>query len=99
MNKFVAGKMFLVKFGSRVRDPVWPVDLLESQVGDAQVIFGSLLADAIEGFPVAFYPRCLQRAHENAALVDFDMDILRQGIVSSIREVLGDRAPILDELR
>lgn len=97
-NKFVAGKMFFVKFGGRPRDPIWPVDLLESQVADAQVVFGSLLADSIEGFPVPFYPRCLQRAHENAALVDFDMDILQQGIVTAIRESLGDNAPVLDEL-
>jgi hypothetical protein len=27
------------------------------------------------------------------------MDILQQGIISSIREVLGDRGPILDELQ
>ena len=97
-NKFVAGKMFFVKFGGRIRDPIWPVDLLESQLGDAQVVFGSLLTDAIEGFPVPFYPQCLQRAHENAALVDFDMDILQQGIVTAIRESLGDNAPVLDEL-
>ncbi len=97
-NKFVAGKMFFVKFGGRPRDPIWPVDLLESQVNDVQVVFGSLLADAIEGFPVPFYPRCLQRAHENAALVDFDMDILQQGIVNAIRESLGESAPVLDEL-
>jgi hypothetical protein len=97
-NKFVAGKMFFVKFGARPRDPIWPVDLLESQVGDAQVVFGSLLSDALDGFPVPFYPRCLQKAHENAALVDFDMDILQQGIVRAIREALGDRAQVLDEL-
>lgn len=96
-NKFVAGKMFFVKFGGRPRDPIWPVDLLESQVNEAQVIFGSLLSDSIEGFPVPFYPRCLQRAHENAALVDFDMDILQQSIVSAIRESLGNDGPILDE--
>jgi len=98
VNKFVAGKMFFVKFGGRPRDPIWPVDLLETQLSDAQLIFGSLLADAIEGFPVPFYPRCLQRAHENAALVDFDMDILQQGIVNAIRESLGENAPVLDEL-
>lgn len=98
VNKFVAGKMFFVKFGGRLRDPIWPVDLLESQIHDAQVVLGSLLTDAIEGFPVPFYPRCLQRAHENAALVDFDMDILQQGIVSAIRESLGADAPVLDEL-
>lgn len=97
-NKFVAGKMFFVKFGGRPRDPIWPVDLLESQVADAQIVFGSLLTDSIEGFPVPFYPRCLQRAHENAALVDFDMDILQQGIVTAIRQSLGKDAPVLDEL-
>ena len=90
--------MFFVKFGGRPRDPIWPVDLLETQLSDAQLIFGSLLADAIEGFPVPFYPRCLQRAHENAALVDFDMDILQQGIVNAIRESLGESAAVLDEL-
>lgn len=98
INKFVAGKMFFVKFGGRPRDPIWPVDVLEMQVSDAQFIFGSLLADSIEGFPVPFYPRCLQRAHENAALVDFDMDILQQGIVNAIRDSLGESAPVLDEL-
>jgi hypothetical protein len=97
-NKFVAGKMHFVKFGSRPRDPIWPVDLLESQIADVQTVFGSLLTDAIEGFPVPFYPQCLQRAHENAALVDFDMDILQQGIIKAIRESLGDRAHVLDEL-
>lgn len=97
-NKFVAGKMFFVKFGGRLRDPIWPVDLLESQIKDAQIVLGSLLMDAIEGFPVPFYPLCLQRAHENAALVDFDMDILQQGIVRAIREALGGNAAILDEL-
>ena len=98
VNKFVAGKMFFVKFGGRPRDPIWPVDLLETQISEAQLILGSLLADAVEGFPVPFYPRCLQRAHENAALVDFDMDILQQGIVSAIRESLGEGAPVIDEL-
>lgn len=97
-RKFVAGKMFFVKFGGRPRDPVWPVDLLESQVKDAQIVLGSLLMDAIEGFPVLFYPRCLQRAHENAALVDFDMDILQQGIIGAIRDSLGDNGSVIDEL-
>ncbi len=98
INKFVAGKMFFVKFGSKPRDPIWPVDLLISQVGDHSKIMGYLLADSIEGFPVPFYPLCLQRAHDNASLVDFDMDILQDGIVGSIREVLGVKGDIIDEL-
>ena len=55
-NKFVAGKMFLVKFGSRPHDPIWPVDILISQAEDAPIILSYLLSDALEGFPVPFYP-------------------------------------------
>lgn len=48
-NKFVGGKMFLVKFGSSTRDPVWPIDIFLPQAGDAQTILGSMLADAQNG--------------------------------------------------
>jgi len=98
-NKFVAGKMFFVKFGSRRRDPIWAIDLFQPQASKAQEVLGYLLADSVDGFPVPFYPRCLQRAHENAALVDFDMDILQQGIFSAIRNSLANDAPILDTFR
>jgi hypothetical protein len=98
-NKFVGGKMFFVKFGNRPYDPVWPVDLWQSQAADAQTVFGYMLADAIEGFPVPFYPRCLQSAHENAALVDFDMDILQAEIFNALRDNLGEQAPALDAFR
>jgi hypothetical protein len=98
-NKFVAGKMFFVKFGSRRRDPIWAIDLFQPQASKAQEVLGYLLADSVDGFPVPFYPRCLQRAHENAALVDFDMDILQQGIFSAIRDALANDAPILDTFR
>lgn len=96
VNKFVGGKMFLVKFGSQRRDPVWPVDIFVPQVKDAQVILGSMLADAINGFPVPHYPRCLQKAHENAALVDFDFDILQDFIYEGVRTGLGVQASTLD---
>ncbi|MCI0700922.1 MAG: hypothetical protein L0241_07555, partial [Planctomycetia bacterium] len=96
INKFVGGKMFLVKFGSHPRDPVWPVDIFTAQKDDAQVILGSMLADAINGFPVPHYPRCLQKAHENAALVDFDFDILQDYIYEGIRRTLGDQSRTLD---
>lgn len=98
VNKYVGGRMFFVKFGSRPLDPVWPVDILNSQVQDAPTVLGYMLADAIEGFPVPFYPRCLQRAHENAALVDFDMTILQDQVTKSVRSLLGTRSDCLDEL-
>jgi hypothetical protein len=99
VNKFVAGKMFFIKFGSRPRDPIWPVDLLQSQANEAQSVIGYMLADATDGFPVPFYPQCLQRAHENAALVDFDMDILQESIIEAIRESLGENGTAVDEFR
>jgi hypothetical protein len=95
---FVAGKMFLVKFGSSPYDPVWAIDLLLSQVDDAPTVFGYLLEDAKDGFPVPWYPQCLQRAHENAALVDFDMDILQEEICKVLRSNLGNRKWLIDEL-
>ena len=68
----------------------------QSQLGDAQTILGSMLADAINGFPVPHYPLCLQKAHENAALVDFDQDILQDYIYQGVRRSLGSDAGVLD---
>jgi hypothetical protein len=96
INRFVGGKMFLVKFGAHRRDPVWPVDIFQPQVSDAQTILGSMLADAINGFPVPHYPRCLQKAHENAALVDFDFDVLQDFIFEGVRRSLGTSGALLD---
>lgn len=96
INRFVGGKMFLVKFGAQRRDPVWPVDIFLPQAGEAQAILGSMLADAINGFPVPHYPRCLQKAHENAALVDFDFDVLQDFIREGVRTSLGSHGPLLD---
>lgn len=95
-NKYVGGKMYFVKFGSGKYDPIWPVDILLSQTKDAGSIIGYLLADAVDGFPVPFYPLCLQKAHQNAALVDFDMDIIQDQVFSAIRSTLGPQAPQLD---
>lgn len=96
---FVAGKLFFVKFGRGRRDPIWPIDILLSQEAEAPQILGYLLADANNGFPVPLYPQCLQKAHENAALVDFDFDIFQNYIFDGIRRVLEDQAPVLDVFR
>lgn len=96
INKFVGGKMFLVKFGPHRRDPVWPVDIFVPQINESQTILGSMLADTINGFPVPHYPRCLQKAHEYAALVDFDFDILQDYIYEGVRNSLGNEAETLD---
>lgn len=97
-DKMVAGKMFLVKFGNGMHDPIWAIDLLISQKAEAQTILGYLLEDAKDGFPVPMYPQCLQKAHENAALVDFDLELLEDQICEVLRDGLGERKWIIDEL-
>lgn len=99
VNKFVNGKMYFVKFGNRPTDPIWPVDVFTPQVRDADRVFGYLLNDAINGFPVCLYPRSLQKAHESAALVNFDMDVLQDQIFKSVRESLGQNVGALDEFQ
>lgn len=95
---FVAGKMFLVKFGTSPYDPIWAIDVFHAQHSQAQTIFGYLLEDAKDGFPIPLYPQCLQKAHENAALVDFDMDILNSGLQKALRQAVGDKSWVIDEL-
>jgi hypothetical protein len=97
-DKFVAGKMFLVKFGNSAYDPVWAIDVLLSQKDEAPTVLGYLLEDAKDGFPVPLYPQCLQKAHENAALVDFDLELLDDEIRRVLRDSLGDKGSIIDEM-
>jgi len=96
--KFVAGDMYLVRFGKTTGDPVWAVDIFSAQSGKDAEIFGYLLADAIDGFPVPFYPRCLQKAHEHAQIVDFDLTILQDEVFSAVRGLVPDGA-VLDEFQ
>lgn len=98
-QQFAGGKMFFVKFGKGSRDPIWPVDIFLPQAGEAAPIFGYMVADANNGFPVPYYPQCLQKAHEHAALVDFDFTIFQDHIFAGIRQVLAQEAPVLDTFR
>jgi hypothetical protein len=97
--KFVIGSMFLARFGAERHDPVWAIDLLERQKSDAGEIFGYLLQDAVEGFPIPFYPRCLQRAREYAQAVDFDLDVMQDAIVDATRDLVEpDKHEVFDGL-
>jgi hypothetical protein len=50
--KYVAGDMYFVRFGKAKGDPLWAVDIFSCQKSKDSEIFGYLLADAIDGFPV-----------------------------------------------
>lgn len=84
--KFNMGAMYLVRFGKMSADPVWTVDLLDSQKDQAQQIFGSLLSDAEQGFPVPCYPHCLQEADRHAQVMDLDLAILQNALEEAVRE-------------
>jgi hypothetical protein len=97
--KFNMGSMFFARFGARSGDPVWTVDLLAGQEDRAQEVFGYLLADATVGFPVPFYPLCLQQADQHAQVVDLDLQFLQDALVQALREQVGDdRRPALDAM-
>ena len=87
--KFVAGDMYLVRFGQRSGDPIWSVDVFSSQSQEASEVFGYLLADATNGFPVPYYPLCLQRAHEYASIYDFDLDIIQDEVFNALKDLLS----------
>lgn len=96
---FNAGQLYLVKFGNHRHDPVWAVDILDTQRADAGTILGHLLFDAQEGFPTPYYPMSLQQARERAALAGLDIDILQDEMNKAVEECIGPRAGhILNEL-
>jgi hypothetical protein len=96
--KFVAGDMYFVRFGKAKGDPIWAVDIFSCQKNKDVEIFGYLLADAMNGFPVPFYPRCLQKAHEHAEIVDFDLTILQDEVFAAVRGLVPD-GNVLDEFQ
>src|SRR5262249_54948756 len=94
--KYVAGDMYFVRFGKSKGDPLWAVDIFSCLKSKDSEIFGYLLADAIDGFPVPFYPLCLQKAHEFAQVVDFDLTILQDEVFKAVRGLVPDGS-VLDE--
>jgi hypothetical protein len=88
--KFSAGQLHLVRFGSSDGDQVWAVDILRGQLDRAPEIFGYLLVDAKDGFPVPMYPACLQRAHEHAEVVDWDLDIFQNALIDSVHRMIPE---------
>lgn len=90
--KFVAGDMYFVRFGKHSGDPIWIVDIFSSQSASDDEIFGHLLMDAMNGFPVPYYPLALQKAHEYAQITEFDSEIFQDEIIKAIRkEIPEDR--------
>lgn len=89
------GRLYLVKFGDRPMDPVWPVDIAEWQVGQAERILGQLTVDAQQGFPIPDYPMCIQRAHDFAKLSGLEIqdlqDMLLQGMCSKLTTEESER--------
>jgi len=82
------GRMFLVKFGDRPLDPVWPVDIAEWQVDQAEKVLGQLTIDAQQGFPIPDYPMCIQRAHDYAKLTGLEVEVLQDILVQGMCENL-----------
>ena len=85
------GRLFLVKFGDQPFDPVWPVDVAEWQVNNADKVLGQLAVDAQQGFPIPDYPMCIQRAHDFAKLTGLEIEILQDILVQTMCEKLNDR--------
>ncbi len=82
------GKMYLVKFGDRPFDPVWPVDVAVWQAPNVEKILGQLTADAQLGFPIPDYPMSIQKAHDFAKLTGLEIEILQDLLLLGITQNL-----------
>ncbi len=83
------GKLYLVKFGDRPFDPVWPVDIAEWDVHDAPRIIGQLLNDAQPGFPIPDFPQSVQKAHDFAKVNGIEMSVLQDILFNGITKKLS----------
>lgn len=97
INKFSMGSLYLARFGKKAGDPVWAIDLLNTQTEFDADIFGYLYMDTFDGFPVPHYPACLQKALEYAQVIDFDLDILQDEVIAAVKDLLpNDQRHIVD---
>ena len=80
------GKLYLVKFGDRSSDPVWPVDLAAWDVPEAPKIIGQLLNDAQPGFPIPDFPQSVQKAHGFAAVSGIEVSVLQDILFNGINK-------------
>ena len=89
------GRLYLVKFGDRPMDPVWPVDIAVWQADNADRILGQLMVDAQQGFPIPDYPMCIQQAHNFAKLSGMEIqdlqDMLFLGICNNLTPEESER--------
>lgn len=83
-----AGALHFVRFGAKLHDRVWAVDVFKPQEPEAATILGHLLHDAKVGFPIPYYPYCLQQAHEHAQIGTLDASLLQDAILDSIRSMI-----------
>ncbi len=83
------GRLHLAKFGDRPMDPVWPVDIAEWQVSQAERVLGQLTVDAQQGFPIPDYPMCIQRAHDFAKLSGLEIQDLQDMLLRGICDKLS----------
>lgn len=82
------GNLYLVKFGDRPFDPVWPVDIAEWQAHDVERILGQLQFDARPGFPIPDFPMSVQKAHDFAKVNGLEVDILQDILFEGITQKL-----------
>lgn len=82
------GRLFLVKFGHRPFDPVWPVDIAEWQLNEVDKIIGQLAKDAQPGFPVPDFPMCVQKAHDFAKVNGLEVAILQDILLDGVMQKL-----------
>jgi len=75
------GNLYLVKFGDKPLDPVWPVDIAEWQAAEVDKILGQLTVDAQQGFPIPDYPMCIQRAHDFAKITGLEVEVLQDMMI------------------